>query len=333
MRVVILMLILVPLGIAVLLVSLWGAAALWFKLPLPDPLRWAVSLGYLALGLMTLVRLFGPRRMVWLGFFAAAAVATVLWWISLVPPTEGDWAPELARQVTGEIEGDTLTLHDVRAFDWRSTTDFTEAWVDREYDLSTLSTTDLFMSYWAGPAMAHMIVSFGFTDGRYLAWSIEVRRSADGSFDPVADFFKANPVVIVASEERDVIGLRTNIRGESVQMFRLRMPPERARQLLAEYVRVSNGLAASPVYFNSLFTNCSFTVLRMARAIGIEFPLDWRLIANGYVPDYLYDHGALNDALPLEELTALGSITPRASAAGLTGRYSETIREGVPLPR
>lgn len=324
------MMLVAPLALAILLVSLWGAAALWFKLPGPDPLRWVVAVGYLALGLTTLVRLFGSRRLRWLGLFAVAVGATLLWWTSLVPPAEGDWAPELARQVTGEIDGDTLILHDVRVFEWRSTTDFTEAWAAREYDLSTLTTTDLFMSYWAGPVMAHMIVSFGFTDGRYLSWSIEVRRSADGSFDPVADFFKANPIIIIASEERDVVGLRTNVRGESVHMFRLRASPDTARQLLEEYVLVSNGLATSPVYFNSVFTNCSFSVLRMIRAIGIEFPLDWRLLANGYLPAYLYDHGILNEDRSLEDLYASGLITPRAQASDLMEGYSATIREGVP---
>jgi len=51
----------------------------------------------------------------------------------------------------------------------------------------------MFMSYWSGPTIAHVIMSFGFDDGRYLAWSIEVRRLAGGSFSPLADLFKNSP--------------------------------------------------------------------------------------------------------------------------------------------
>ena len=35
------------------------------------------------------------------------------------------------------------------------------------------------MSYWAGEAIAHTIVSFGFDDGAWLAFSIETRKQRD----------------------------------------------------------------------------------------------------------------------------------------------------------
>ena len=46
--------------------------------------------------------------------------------------------------------------------------------------------------------MAHVIMSFGFDGGDYLAWSIEVRRRKGGEFSPMADLFKSNPLVIIA---------------------------------------------------------------------------------------------------------------------------------------
>ena len=72
----------------------------------------------------------------------------------------------------------------------------------------------------------------------------------------------------------------------------------------------------------------------MMRAVGGELPLDWRLIVNGYLPDYAYDMGALDTRLPLPELKALAQIDKRALAAGLSSPdYSRRIRVDVPSPR
>ena len=98
------------------------------------------------------------------------------------------------------------------------------------------------MSYWAGPEMAHTIMSFGFEGGEYLAWSIEVRRLKGGEYSPIADLFKSDPLVIIAADERDVVRLRTNIRHEDVQLYRLRASPQKALPLLLNMSPMRTGL-------------------------------------------------------------------------------------------
>ena len=155
-----------------------------------------------------------------------------------------------------------------------------------------------------------------------------------GEFSPVADLFKSNPLVIIAADERDVVGVRSNIRGEDVQLYRLRTPPEAARKLLLEYVDDANALSTTPEFYNSITTNCTTTIVKMMRAVGGELPLDWRLIVNGYLPEYAYEKGALDTRLPLPDLKALSHIDRRALAAGLSSPdYSRLIRVDVPSPR
>jgi hypothetical protein len=310
----------------------WASLALWYRLPTQEWARGIAAGLFVLLGLATGLALFSRLRLRAGLAFAAAFLAVLTWWSTIRPADQADWAPDVARQVTGTRNGETLTLTDVRDFAWRSENDFTERWATRSYDLAKLRSLDLFMSYWAGPEMAHVIMSFGFEDGDYLAWSIEVRRRKGSEFSPLADLFKSNPLVIVAADERDVVGVRSNVRGEDVQLYRLKAPPEVARPLLLEYLAEANALATTPQFYNSIMTNCTTTIVKMMRAVGDVVPLDWRLIINGYLPDYAYGRGALDTRLPLTELRALAHVDKRARAAGLVPDFSRLIRAGVPSP-
>jgi hypothetical protein len=311
--------------------GLWAGLALWFQAPGPPWLRAAFALVMAAVTVTTAVLLFGRARLAAALAFTCLLGLVALWWSTILPTSDKDWAPDVARQVTGRVEGDILVLDGVRDFDWRSETDATARWETRRYDLNELRTLDLFLSYWAGPEMAHVILSFGFADGRYLAWSIEVRRTKSQVYAPVAGAFKANELVIIAADERDVVRVRSNIRGEDVQLYRLRTPPD-IRALLLEYVADANALAEKPAFYNSITTNCSTVVIKMMRALGTRIPFDWRLIVNGFLPDYIYDHGAVDTKIPLSELRALSHIDQRALAAGDSPEFSQEIRVGVPMP-
>lgn len=310
--------------------TVWGALALWYRLPLPDPVRITAATALALLGLGVILAQFGRNRLRALAVFAVAFAGLFAWWTTIRPSADGNWAPELARQVTGSIDGEILTLTNMRAFDWHSTTDATATWQTRRYDLSRIEGVDMVLSYWGNPLMAHFMFTFGFEDGEFLAWSIEVRRPTDGEFSPIADFFKANTMIIVAAEERDVIGLRTNIRGEDVQLYHLNIGPVAARDLIEDYVRDANALAVRPAFFNSVTTNCTTAVFRMARADGDGIPFDWRMIVNGYLPEMVYDRGAVDTSIPLDELKQRSRISARGEAEGLTANYSQAIRIGVP---
>lgn len=323
---------LVLLFLAVAFSTVWASMAFWFKLPGSDVVRWSVMIVFALLGAGTLIAVFKAVRWRWLSVFTVSMVAILVWWNSLAPPIDGNWPADVAQNVTGKIDGDILTLHNVRAFEWRTPEDFTERWVTRTYDLSTITSADMFLSFWAGPSIAHFMISFGFEDGRYVTFSNEVRRSRGGGFSPVADYFKANPIIMIASEEYDIVGLRSNVRGERVQLFRLKTDAAARRKYVEAYVAAANRLAVVPEWFNSGFTNCSTTAILMARHIGANLPLDWRLLINGYMPEYLYERGALDTDLSLEALFQLGDITERAWAIGLNEGYSAAIRDGVPTP-
>jgi hypothetical protein len=318
-------------GLFLVFATVWASLALWYRLPTPEWIRLVVAGLFGLLGLGTIFAQFGRSRGRALALFAAELACVALWW-STIEPVAADWAPEVGRQVTGALDGDTLKLTDVRDFAWRSNSDFDAQWSARSYDLTKLRSVDLVMSHWSGPAIAHMIITFGFEGGDYLAWSVEVRHSRQGAFSTVADFFKSDPLVIVAADERDIIRLRTNVRREDVTLYRMRAPQAMMRALLLEYVNQANQLAAAPVFYNTLTTSCTTDVVKMLRVVGDPLPFDWRLVLNGYVPSFAYDRGVLDTKLPFEELEAGAHIDERARQADLSPEFSRLIRVGLPDP-
>jgi len=89
----------------------------------------------------------------------------------------------------------------------------------------------MIMSYWRGPAIAHMLISFGFDDDSYVAFSVEVRRRKTQEFSEIGGFFKEFELSIIAADERDVIRVRTNVRGEDAYLYRLQLPVPAMRSL------------------------------------------------------------------------------------------------------
>ena len=86
------------------------------------------------------------------------------------------------------------------------------------------------------------------------------------------------------------------------------------------------------MWYNSITTNCTTAVTRLIRTLGGTLPFDWRLIVNGYLPGYLYDHGAVTTDYPLAELMERARISERAKAADRSPDFSRLIRVGIPKP-
>jgi hypothetical protein len=318
--------------LCLVLSAVWANLAIVYQLPASSGVRIAACLALDLIALAALVAVV--RRKPWRALLIYAVVYAVLlvWSNSINASNDKDWAADVAHGITGVADGDQLSARNVRNFGWRTETDYTERWEQRTYDISKLGTLDLFLVYWMGPSIAHTIMSFGFADGRYLDFSIELRRTQNDEYSAVAGFFKILELVYIGADERDLLTLR-KIRNEQIQLYRLRTPPERARALLAEYMKQANDLAAHPRFYNTLTTNCTTTIFNMMRAVTASIPFDWHIILTGHLPDYLYDHGAVDTSIPLEELRQRADVTSRVDAGLSELEFSSRIREGVPAPR
>lgn len=317
-------------GIAIVLVTAWGALALWIRAPLGRGWKSAVVLAWVASALAALA---GLRWQSWLpGLYVhGAALACLLyWWLRVRPSNDRPWIAEVARQTHGEVDGNRVTLHNVRNFDWRSRTDFTPCWETRGYALDDLQSVDVALSYWGRPAIAHALVSFGFGDGGQVVFSVEIRRKQGDKFSEIGGFFKQYELSVIASTEEDSLRVRTNVRGEDGYLYRIHMPPGAARKLFLAYVDTANRLLDTPRFYHTLTANCTTIVFQMARHIVPGLPLDYRQLLSGYLPEYLYKLDALRGAGSAEQYRHLGRYTDRALATYDRTQYSRNIRRGVP---
>eukprot|EP01030_Chromulinospumella_sphaerica_P015030 gene15030-14829_t len=179
----------------------------------------------------------------------------------------------------------------VRNFEWRTETDYTPRWETREYDLSQLQTADLVLSYWMGPKIAHTLVSFGFADGQYLTFSLEIRKEVGEEFSAWKGFFRQYEAILVAADEADIIRTRSNARGENVYIYRLAISPEQLRTLFLAYVEQAQKLEKTPEFYNTLTSNCTTVVFDIAKRIVPDLPLDYRLLLSGYFAEYAHAQG------------------------------------------
>jgi hypothetical protein len=254
--------------------------------------------------------------------------AVGIWYSTLQPRQDRAWAPEVAHLATGSAVGDIVTLDNIRAFNWTSETDAIPKWETRNYDLSKLATVDMFTSVWDSPEIAHLLVSFGFSDGQRVAFSVEIRREADEAYSTLGGFFRQFEIALIAAKESDIVQLRTTQRGEAVSLFPLALTAAQRRGLFLSYVAFGNQLNAAPQFYNAVTANCSSTVWWLAKVIKDDVPFDYRLLLSGRLPEMLDSLGALPGDMPMAQRRAAAAITARAQVMPQGAVFSDWIRGG-----
>lgn len=305
----------------------WAAFAIYF-LPLPAaPLRITLAIAFAAFGIWALWVTRRPRmRWVLAGLYAVVLAG----WSLVQPSADREWRADVGVMPRATIDGDRVHITGVRDFDYRSRDDFTTRYLEREVSLSHLTGLDFFISYWMPGPVGHTFVSFLFDDAPPLNISIETRPEVHEGFSPLASLFKQYELIYVVGEERDIVGVRTNFRGEDVYAFRLRVPAEVARRLFLVYMQRINELADKPEFYHLLSNSCTINIVRYANLAGRTGSLDFRHYLNGWVDRYFYDARLLNTSFPFAEFRRRSQVDPRVSAAEAIEEYARRIRKDIP---
>jgi len=278
-----------------------------------------------ALCVFVFVRPIWRAALVW----AAAFGAFCLWWFTIPAPNDGDWTVDVLRPPRVDFDGDRVVVHDVRDFDWTSATEAKPRWEDRTYDLSKLESVWFAASYWDNNrAIAHTMLSFGFADGRYLALSVETRKTNGQEFSTWRGTFKQYTLFYVLADERDVFRVRTNRRDEDLYLYPFTgASKERMRGILLSVLHTADDLAREPMWYMTIARSCSTDLLPHLE-VGAPSPIPFtRVLMNGYSDELAYERGAIPHDRPFEEVRAAHRVTDVARALGDDPDFSRKLRE------
>lgn len=319
--------------------SIWLCLALWIQQPLGTLftriviILWclfALSL----IGVYVSGHIFSRRADILI--YCMAFACSLIWYFSLDARQDRDWDPEVAKQFSYEKKDNIVRIHNVRNFNWHPDGTYNVHWEDRTFDLNKITGINVIASYWMGPQIAHTLLSFDFSDQKPLVFSIEIRKENGEEFSAIGGFFRKYELSLIASDEKDIVYTRSNIRHEQVYLFPIKMHEAERKALFIEYLNKTDELRTEAKWYNTLTSNCTTLVFDMVQAINPQrLPKDYRLLASGYLPNYLYDLKALNQNYTMKEWYGLAHINPRAEQYQKqpnqsSEAFSEAIRAGLP---
>ena len=204
---------------------------------------------------------------------------------AMTPSNDRSWVNDNQRLASVEITGHKAHIKNVRDFNWRTTKDYDERWIDMTIDLNKVRKIWFILEYFSPERkeMAHTILSYEFDDGRRLACSIEVRRKEGSRFHPLKGMFRSYELIYVWGTESDIIGVRSRCRRKSkTHLFEgVVLGPGNERRMLESYLRRTNKLAKDPEWYNTITNTCTTNIVnhvnevypgRVPWAIGILMP-------------------------------------------------------------
>lgn len=255
--------------------------------------------------------------------------AAVLLWRWARPSNRRKWNTSQERLATARLDGDILTISNVRRWRWKRGSPPKEIWDEGVYDLRKITGLDFTVSRFGLRGLAaHTMLIFGFSDGQRLVLSVEIRRREGQHYSMLQGFLRSFELMYVWSDERDVLHLRTNVRDEATWLYPMKVQPPVIRKLLLSAVERTNYLAEHPEFYHSMGNACATNLMRHFNESGLcrvreKGPRTW---LPGLADGLLHELGLIGESVHLKDLRRSSAINAKGQAHGDGEGYSEAVR-------
>ena len=255
-------------------------------------------------------------------------VYTFVWYLLQSPSNVRNWTEDQVTLPYTYFDGDTVTIKNIRNFTYESTDAYTPLYYDKPFDLNELISVDYIVEPFGSIGAAHTFLSFGFTNGSYLAVSVEIRKEVGESFSPWKGLLRQYELVYVVADERDVIKLRTNYRKDDVYLYPVRTSREHMRTLLTNMLIRINELYDTPEFYNTLTNNCTTNIASHINDITPErISWDYRLLFPENSDVLAQELGLIAEGMTIKEARERYRINEKAERYADDPEFSKRIRE------
>jgi len=252
------------------------------------------------------------------------------------PSNDRDWNDDQKVLAFAERDGNLVTVHNIRNFNYRDVDDFDVNYYDKTFDLDKIKTLDYVVEPFSKfRGLAHTFLSFGFENEKgemdYIAISVEIRKEKGESFSPWRGLLNQFELMYVVADENDAIKLRTHYRKDDVYLYPINTFTEKKQLLFWDMLDRANTLKDNPEFYNTIWSTCTTNILDHINKIRQEKITKWdyRIFFPGYSDKIAYDVELLDTDLPFDEARQKFKINDLAEGWQEGENFSEVIRQNL----
>lgn len=248
---------------------------------------------------------------------------------SLRPSNHRDWEPNVAVLPHARFLGnDKITVYNIRNTEYRTEDDYLVRHYDKTFDLARLEKVNfIVVPFPESPELAHTFLSFGFEEDEWLAVSVELRPEKGEKYHALQAMFNKYEITYVVGDERDLIGLRTNVRMNDVYVYPIRCTKAQARAAFRDIMDRINELHEKPEFYNTLTNNCTTNILAHVNHVATRpVPYNWKILFPGYADQLAYERGLIDTELSFEETRERARVNEKAYVYRDSPDFSRQIR-------
>lgn len=234
-----------------------------------------------------------------------------IYYLTTNPSSKGPWQPHYEQLASINVDENMATINNFRRMRYDESGNVVSIdWSNRIVNLDKLEGIWYGLSIFASPGLAHTFLSFDFGDEDPVVISVEARMRPGQQYHPLEGALDNYNLTYVFADEKDIIGVRTHLRGEQVNFMPILVEKKRIQMMFLAMVKRTNSLTQKPEFYNTFTSNCTNNIMQQTKVAPWQYYLDPRIILPGYSDSIAYEFKVLNQDYSLETIRAAARINP-----------------------